>query len=707
MNRYIPLILTFMLAALALLAVGMPGKLAAVPNRDAPRVIPLADAPQLQTLYLTPPMTLYLPLVVTMAATPTSYTLPHNLALIERLYPLSETARDKLTEHGFVILGEHQEAYLSEAYIKAAEDADLGVVVTTDAVLHLFHSAFNGLLATVERGVLYTETLTLVQALQVDSDALYAALPPTQTLGLAAARHNRVVLATARALLEPDFAPPADIVTDVLTYTGKIYAHTAVELYPGDDYTQYAPRGHYAGDPQLERYFRAMKWLGRRIYRLQDDLQPAQTDIELVAAAQLVHLLQHNPDAQRAWEHVYDLTRLLAGPADSITPLLVGEALTRTFGLSFTLDLLEDHANLDRLRAELLDNPRYPTSEIIPVPTAYPGQIGDKYIQIMGERYVPDGEVFQKTVFPHTARTLPTGLDVMAALLASPRADALLAEAQAQDPAYAAQLAALRAHFGGYTITWWTRSTYNSWLYSLQPLVTPTTVISSAASNLPYLGVVPRFIQSEAWEHKSLNTALASWAQLRHDFILYAKQSSPPLGGVSGAGWIEPATDVYRRLADTCRMTTATLANYDALPPEYAQVFDQLAAQLDFFAACADKILAGEALSAGEQDELHGFGRWIEAVFANEIETRPFTIADVATAPQTTLVLHVASGPLNPLVVIYETPEGTPRAGLGYVLSYYEFALPGYTRMTDAEWETQVVSGTLPARPWWITGVIN
>jgi hypothetical protein len=320
MNRYGSIMLTLVLAALALLAVGMPGKLAAVPNRDAPRVILLADSPQPQTHCLTLSMTLYLPLVVATAATPTSYTLPHNLALIEQIYPLPDTARDKLTKHGFVILGEHQEAYLSEAYIKATVDADLDVVVTTDAVLHLFHSAFNGLLATVERGALYTETLTLVQALQTDSDALYAALPPTQTLGLVAARHNRVVMATARALLEPDFAPPADIVTDVLTYTGKIYAHTAVEVYPGDDYTQYEPRGHYAGDPQLERYFRAMKWLGRRIYRLQDDLKPDAADIELVAAAQLAHLLQHNADAQHAWQQVYDITRLLAGPADIASP---------------------------------------------------------------------------------------------------------------------------------------------------------------------------------------------------------------------------------------------------------------------------------------------------------------------------------------------------------------------------------------------------
>ena len=643
---------------------------------------------------------LYLPLVFASIVTPT-YTLPANLSLIEAVYPLSATARRKLEAQGFVILNAEQEYYLSKAYIKADISPDLGVVITSDAVLHLFHSAFNGLLATVEQDTLYTETLTLVQILQADSELVYATLPPTQTLGLAAARHNRVVFAVARVLLEPDFAPPTDILTDVLTYTDKIYAHTVVEFFPGDDYTQYEPRGHYAGNAQLERYFRVMKWLGRRIYRIQDNSYPEEAEIELVAAALLAQRLQHHLEVQYAWQKLYDITRLLVGPADSITPPLVSTALTRTFGISFTLDLLEDAANLDRLRAELLDNPLYPTSEIIPVPTAFPGQIGAKYIQIMGERYVPDGEVFQETVYPYAARTLPTSLDVMAALLASPRADVLLSEAQAQDPAYATQLAMLRAQFGGYTATWWTRSTYNAWLYSLQSLVAPSPVISSTARHLP------RFMQSEAWDRKALNTALASWAQLRHDFILYAKQSYATLGGTHGAGWIEPTPELYRRLAATSRMTAATLAVYDALPSDYVQVFDEFASQLDFFAACADKILAGEALSASEQADLHGFGLWIEAVFGPEIETRPLTVADVATDPWTTQVLHAASGPLNPLIVIYETPDGTPHAGLGYVLSYYEFALPDYERMTDGEWETQVLSGTLPVRPWWIIDVIE
>jgi len=468
-----------------------------------------------------------------------------------------------------------------------------------------------------------------------------------------------------------------------------------VELYPGDDYTQYEPRGHYAGDPQLERYFRAMKWLGRRIYRIQDDVYPHDADVELAAAVLVARMLRENPTAQAAWERMYDVTRQLCGPADSITPQMVTTAVSRTFGVSFTLDLLEDPDNLGLLRSELLTNDDYPTSEIIPVPTL-PGQMPRKYIQVMGERYLPDGEVMQKTVFTYTSRTLPSGLDVMATLLASDRAGALLAEEKAQDPSFAEQLAELRAQFGSYTTTWWTRSSYNNWLYSLEPLLAS------------YGEEYPRFMRDEMWERKELNTALASWSHLRHDFILYGKQSYPPFGNSEGPGFVEPVPEFYARLGDACRGISSTLSLYNVLPEAHAQVLGRLAEQLDRFAAYAGKIVAGQPLSAEEQNEINAFGYWLKWFFRGEVgEKTPATVADVASDPNTGRVLHEGVGLFNPVVVIHEPPEGRPVAGLGFVLSHYEFTRPNWERMTDQEWQTQVISGTLPARPWWVEALLD
>jgi hypothetical protein len=88
-------------------------------------------------------------------------------------------------------------------------------------------------------------------------------------------------------------------------------------------------------------------------------------------------------------------------------------------------------------------------------------------------------------------------------------------------------------------------------------------------------------------------------------------------------------------------------------------------------------------------------------------EKTPVTVADVASDPNTGRVLHEGVGLFNPIVIIYDRPGGPPLAGLGYVMSYYEFALPGWERLTDGQWQTRVISGTPPVRPWWMVDLLE
>ena len=61
-------------------------------------------------------------------------------------------------------------------------------------------------------------------------------------------------------------------------------------------------------------------------------------------------------------------------------------------------------------------------------------------------------------------------------------------------------------------------------MYTLQSL-------GDTAQSLPY------FMKTPQWQKKNLNTALASWAELKHDAILYAKQ---PMVAECGSGGPEP-----------------------------------------------------------------------------------------------------------------------------------------------------------------------
>ncbi len=515
------------------------------------------------------------------------------------LYGVTEAACERLRTQEHLVVDQVAYDSLGYAY-EVHQFSGLDVVVTSDAMLHLFHCTFDNLLKTIEKTSLYDELLALVQGLQVESAQTYDATEldsccsavdarDAQTMTHAAARHNLVVFSVARKLLEEDaFEPPDAVRAAVLTYTQRVMEHRRVEFYPGDDYTQYEPRGHYAGDPQLERYFRTVMWLSRRIFRVEDKCYPEQADVELAAAVLMARHLRTVPPLMAHWQRVYDVTRLLAGPADSITPLMVNQAVDEVTGGTVVLPWLEDAEVRAKLRDELLESDAYPTSEVIPVPTLPQCPLSPRYVQVIGARYLPDAEVMQETIDPHVAyRTLPQGLDVMAALLASEKADDLLAAEKATYPALGGQLAMLQMQFESYPERWWTRSVYNGWLYVLKPLVTPVPAD------------VPLFMQTEAWKRKSLHTALASWSQLRHDMILYGKQPYGSFtGGPSGGyGYVEPVPTFYRRLRSLCLQTQQALQQYDMLPDTYRTILSNMVEKLATYETYAVKIRDGQPLT--------------------------------------------------------------------------------------------------------------
>src|SRR5436189_6442257 len=84
----------------------------------------------------------------------------------------------------------------------------------------------------------------------------------------------------------------------------------------------------------------------------------------------------------------------------------------------------------------------------------------------------------------------------------------------------------------------WDDNIYMGWLAALRELSAPTTDASH-----------PEAMRTHAWAMKTLNTQLASWTQLRHDTILYAKQRYTGGDGcVYPAGFVEPRVAFWQRL---------------------------------------------------------------------------------------------------------------------------------------------------------------
>ncbi len=99
---------------------------------------------------------------------------------------------------------------------------------------------------------------------------------------------------------------------------------------------------------------------------------------------------------------------------------------------------------------------------------------------------------------------------------------------------------------------------------------------------------------------KSLNTCLGSWAELRHDTILYAKQSySMAEGGGKWPpqpempkGYVEPVPEFYARLSALAAMTREGLGSRGLLNELDGASLDHLADLAGELQAIADRLPA-------------------------------------------------------------------------------------------------------------------
>ncbi len=204
-------------------------------------------------------------------------------------------------------------------------------------------------------------------------------------------------------------------------------------------------------------------------------------------------------------------------------------------------------------------------------------------------------------------RLFPMGLDVMA-VLGSKRAYAVLDSlGETQYENYVKQFEALKASFAALKAEDWTQNLYWGWLYALLAL------LNEKGSGYP------SFMKSDAWADKELNTSLGSWAELRHDTILYAKQSYTLAGAAmppqeKPKGYVEPNPELYGRLASLAKMTYDGLYSRGLLEDTLATKLENLRQLLLKLKDMSEKELAGKALSDDEYDYIKYFGGQLENI---------------------------------------------------------------------------------------------
>jgi hypothetical protein len=254
----------------------------------------------------------------------------------------------------------------------------------------------------------------------------------------------------------------------------------------------------------------------------------------------------------------------------------------------------------------------------------------------------------------------------------------------------------LENEFGAFDEEDWNKNLYWAQLYALKPLFTR------------YPEGYPTFMQTEAWEDKQLNTALASWTELRHDTILYAKQTyflgAPQIQEEKPVeGYVEPVPEFYARMLALTKMAHNGLAEMEVLDEQSDKDFTTLENTLEKLLEISIKELEDKELTDAEYKFIRNFGQNISPMLENvDIKSQSsILVADVHTGPGGS-VLEEGTGKLDLMIVAYKQPDGRIVLGTGPVMSYYEFWQPSGERLTDEEWR-KMLNDNPPERPEWVS----
>lgn len=714
----------------------------------------------------------YQPIEISVNLSVPLYQLPLNLSNVTNIEDitaklrLNETEEELLGSNGFVIMDYGQEDDIVAPY-KDMKDRGVPIFVTTDTLLHLYHIQFNEILKGIEEREFFDSIVDMSYAMleQAVHDYEYFTDPNLKE----SARRNVAYFAVALKLLQTptegyngseeikviNFSIPEYVIEDVNKELENIAQHDGFHPsaifnsnpncicdYPCcycEDYSQYVPRGHYTRSEQLKRYFKAMMWYGRIAFMLKgcngDEALISKDDAHLstiqaaLIASELPDVRVNNSTAQEIWDRIYAVTAFFVGTADDLTPYEYHNAITNVFGTAYNARDLSDGDKLLELKVELamMRSPEiYGGSGICVV---YPPITEEKLyvclnetkgMRFMGQRFVPDSYMFDQLVSPAVgmytgngtpftmcytpagpARCLPRGLDIMS-VLGSDRAGAILiadgdTEYAGLNTSYAKQLNELQSEFAAFNSSDWNRNLYWSWLYTLKPLLTT------------FGDGYPKFMQTMAWQDKELQTALASWTELRHDTILYGKQSyTPVLRGMPQppkpvVGYVEPVPKFYARLLALTKMTEQGLVDLDVLNDTEKARLQSLESILERLIEMSKAELENETLTELDYEFIRNFGERLDSVVTGVAAKGKETtiVADVHTDCNTKMVLEEGVGYVDLILVAYIVPDGRLIVGAGPVLSYYEFKQPMDDRLTDEKWK-EILETEPPEKPGWV-----
>lgn len=544
--------------------------------------------------------------------------------------------------------------------------------ITTDSIVHLYHIIYLGMMEEMEQNSLKQKFIALSKnCLDNAINDYKEAKGDDKNLTL----RNSALFLCALDLLEADY--DGEVPSEVRDLADKELENikaegNAVSNITGEeiDYSQFKARGNYTKNENLKKYFKVNMLYSQELVHLENPDE--SINLEALKQAILIsRTMLKDETSFKLWQDIYKPISFLVENTEDTTPIDIYKSIsTATKENTIEAVLADNVVNAVADEIKNKENPKIKPDS-------------GKVFAFLPQRAVVDNTWLQNLVDtrPQSQRPVVSGVDLMA-LLGNSLAERLTLtnEDNLKWDEFKEKYEETKAMVDARTDKEEKANIYRTWLWVLK------------AFNNEYGEGYPDFMKSEKWQYKDLNTALASWAQLKHDTILYAKEFGAEMGGydpVEVKHYVEPNVNLYRRVKYLVGLTMDADEKYSLLNETQRDRLKDFDNMLEFLIKVSLEELKDETTSDEDNERLSVIGGEMENIFmafndgGGDFEIAPrdrdtANVADIQKIGSNDVgkpagsFLEVGSGRFSTMYVIYRLDDKY-YIGRGPVMNYYEF----------------------------------
>ncbi len=623
------------------------------------------------------------------------YVIDQDLSNIENIgdfNSLTEEQKKSIAKDGFIV-NPSNNLLMQDIYFDNNKQSIPGFV-SLDSVVHLYNQFYNNALLYLEEEHLSEALEQLTEGMLLKSIKVQDYITDSYLIDIA--KRNTGYFLTAKMIIQGSSFTDSSYSIDPEIIAKSKNEYELIQKASGKassplfeesiDYSRYKTNGHYNTNEKYERYYKAITWYGQiKMPLLANDGKGL--DIENTQAALLMSytafVQEGSVETAKLWKDIYDVQKILIGATDTINIFELRDVILNTLGEAPDMNQVGNKDFYGKLFEEIikLRDPsvnQYLTEEKL---------LKNKDFSLFGERYFLDNDIL-KNMTDSALRPIPKGLDIMAALGSNKAKEILTQDIKANElwPKYNENLKKQENFFAKMDNSIWQSNLYSNALW----------INKAALREYERNAKVPYFMKSEAWKTKNINTALASYTELKNDSIFHKEVTANEKAFDSSRSlhYVEPCVEVYSKILWSLETSVKMLQEKQLINESLLNASEEYMNLLRLLINCSKKELNNQPLSEEEIKSLNNIGYTLDSVqgslisSASRINKGKSSIntsiinAEVLKIGQ--LQLNMATGLFDEIIVVVPINDKLYLAR-GPIYNYYEFTSD--INLSSKEWQ--------------------